>query len=91
MKRIIIHWTGGVYVPNNIDLEHYHFLIDGNGRVHLGKYPPEANKNCNDGIYAQHTGGGNTGSIGVALCGMFGYKTRNNPGNYLLKEIEIIN
>ena len=86
MKRIIVHWTGGTYFPNNTDLEHYHFLIDKNGKVYNGKYNPEDNENCNDGKYAQHTGGGNTGSIGVALCGMYGFKDKNNVGNYPLTE-----
>ena len=80
MKRIIIHWTGGKYTPNNIDLEHYHFLIDGNGKIIEGKYKPEDNLNCNDNIYAAHTGGGNTAAVGVALCGMFGFHSRFNQG-----------
>lgn len=71
MKRIIIHWTAGTNQPNNVDKEHYHYLIDGDGKVYQGKYKPEDNENCSDGRYAQHTGGGNTGSIGVSMCGMF--------------------
>lgn len=71
MKRIIIHWTAGTYQPNNIDFEHYHKLINGQGLVIDGKYKPEDNENCYDGKYTQHTGGGNTGSIGVAMCGMY--------------------
>lgn len=71
MKRIIIHWTAGTNTPNNVDKEHYHYLIDGDGKVYQGKYKPEDNENCSDGRYAAHTGGGNTGSIGVSMCGMF--------------------
>lgn len=88
MKRIIIHWTAGTYFPNNIDLEHYHFLIDKNGNIHKGKYKPEDNENCCDGKYAQHTGGGNTGSIGIALCGMYGFKNKNELGNYPLTPVQ---
>lgn len=73
MKRIIIHWTAGTYQPNNSDFEHYHYLINGDGLVIKGKYTPEDNENVNDGKYAAHTGGGNTGSIGVAMCGMANY------------------
>ena len=29
-----------------------------------------------------HTGGGNTGAIGVAMCGMLGFKSRQSIGNY---------
>ncbi len=63
MNKIIIHWTAGTYQPNTTDLEHYHFLIDGEGKKHNGKYKPEDNENCNDGKYAAHTGGGNTGAL----------------------------
>lgn len=88
MKRIVIHWTAGANKPNATDLQHYHFLIDSEGNVYEGKYKPEDNLNCNDGKYAQHTGGGNTGSIGVSMCGMAGFKNVNNVGNYPLTRIQ---
>ena len=75
MKRIIIHWTAGTYQPNNTDFEHYHYLVNGDGMVINGKFKPEDNLNCNDGKYAAHTGGGNTGSIGIAMCGRAGYSS----------------
>lgn len=76
MKRIIIHWTGGRLQPNATDFQHYHFLINGDGIVINGKFPVSANEKCkvnakNEPLYAMHTGQGNTGSIGVAMCGMF--------------------
>lgn len=71
MRRIIIHWTGGGWFPSITDKEHYHFLIDRNGKVINGKYKVEDNENCSDGKYASHCGGGNTGAIGVAMCGMY--------------------
>lgn len=71
MKRIIIHWTAGTYNPTNHEKKCYHFLIDNKGESHNGFFKPEDNENCNDGKYAMHTGGGNTGSIGVAVCGMY--------------------
>lgn len=73
MKRIIIHWTGGTGQPNNLEYNDYHFMVNKNGLIVKGKYEPEDNENCDDGIYAKHTGGGNTGSIGVAVCGMLNY------------------
>lgn len=88
MKRIIIHWTAGVYEPNATDLEHYHYLVDGCGNVHNGKHNVEDNENCNDGNYAAHTGGGNTGSIGISMCGMYGYINHKNTGNYPLTKIQ---
>lgn len=88
MKRIVIHWTAGTNKPNATDLQHYHFLIDSEGNVHEGKYKPEDNENCNDGKYAAHTGGGNTGSIGVSMCGMAGFTNVNNVGKYPLTRIQ---
>lgn len=88
MKRIIIHWTAGTYQPNTIDFEHYHYLVTGDGLVVEGKYKPEDNENCNDGKYAAHTGGGNTGSIGVSMCGMAGFKDHKNVGKYPLTKVQ---
>src|SRR5574344_1986336 len=88
MKRIIIHWTAGGHVPNSTDLKHYHFLIDKYGRVNNGIFKPEDNENCYDGKYAAHTGGGNTGSIGISLCGMCGYSSPNSLGPYPINKIQ---
>lgn len=88
MKRIIIHWTAGTNQPNYTDLQHYHFLINGDGVVIKGKYEPEDNLNCSDGKYAQHCGGGNTGSIGIAVCGMAGFRNRANVGRYPLTRVQ---
>ena len=82
MKRIILHWSAGTYTPSLTDFEHYHYLITKDGDILEGKYAPEDNLNCNDGKYAAHCGGFNTGSIGLALCAMYGYKNPQNIGNY---------
>lgn len=82
MKRIIIHWTAGTNYSTEYERNHYHFLIDKDCNVIKGKYNPEDNYDCHDGKYAAHCGGGNTGSIGVALCGMLGYKSFSNVGRY---------
>ncbi len=96
MKRIIIHWTAGTYAPNSVELEHYHYLIgyeklpSERGIIHLGKCKPEDNLCCTDGSrYAPHTGGGNTGSIGVAICGMLGFRDIKHIGNYPIKPIQM--
>lgn len=73
LKRIIIHWTAGTGYPNNTDYKHYHFLVNKDGIVTRGKYKPQDNESCTDGIYASHCGQGNTGSIGISMCGMSGY------------------
>lgn len=90
MKRIIIHWTGGGLQPNRTDMQHYHYIINGDGLIVRGKYKPEDNEDCSDGRYAQHTGGGNTGSIGVAYCGMAGYKEGHPEStNYNLTRVQV--
>ena len=71
MNRIILHWTAGTNQPCSTDYEHYHYLINKDGVILKGKFAPEDNLNCNDGKYAQHCGGGNTGAIGVSMCGMY--------------------
>ena len=86
MKRIIIHWTAGTYFPTNYEKEHYHFLVDAKGEIHYGVFKPEANEICKAGKYAAHTGGGNTGSIGVAICAMLNYKSAKSVGKYPIKK-----
>ena len=90
MKRIIIHWTAGGYYPTEYEKEHYHFLIDKDGIIHNGKFRPEDNEICKFGKYAAHTGGGNTGSIGVATCGMAGFINKLSVSKYpiLKKQFE---
>lgn len=85
LYRIIVHWTAG----NNAracatDREAYHFMILKDGTVVRGTHTPEDNINTRDGRYAHHTGDGNTGSIGVALCGMGGYQSRRYVGQFPL-------
>ena len=85
IKRIIYHWTAGTYRPNEYEKQAYHFLIDGNANIIVGKFMPEDNLDCTDGNYAKHTGGGNTGAIGIAFCGMLSYISPQNVGKYPLK------
>ena len=82
MKRIIIHWTAGNYYPTDYEKLHYHFLVDKDGKIYDGKFKPEDNEFCKPNKYAAHTGGGNTGSIGIALCAMAGFKTKTACGNF---------
>lgn len=88
MKRIILHWSGGKYVPSSTDRAHYHFLVDKFGQITKGKFNPKDNENCNDGCYAAHTGGLNTGSIGIAMCAMWGYKSPKEIGNYPFTRVQ---
>lgn len=88
LKKIIIHWTGGAGAVSKADKEHYHFIIDSVGHIHIGNYKPEDNINCKDGKYAKHTGGGNTGAIGVSMTGMHGFKSPKNIGKFPLTKTQ---
>lgn len=88
MKRIIVHWTAGGPVPTSYEKERYHFLVDSLGKIHLGKFKPEANLVCREGLYAMHAGGGNTGSIGISMCGMAGFRNKNNQGNFPITKVQ---
>ncbi len=88
MKRIIIHWTAGTYYPSEFERKFYHFLVDKNGKIYNGVFKPEDNEVCKIGKYAAHTGGGNTGSIGVAMCAMAGFKDFKNVGKYPISKIQ---
>lgn len=72
MQRIIIHWTAGGGRSSSADREHYHKLIEYDGAVVDGTEEIADNMVTSDGDYAAHTRNLNTGSIGVALCGMKG-------------------
>ncbi|MFW6246961.1 MAG: N-acetylmuramoyl-L-alanine amidase [bacterium] len=88
-RRIINHWTAGNFKPNLRELLHYHLLIDDRGKLYLGYKNIEENDNCYDGSYTAHTGGGNTRSVGIAVCGMSDFKSIKNPGNLLLTKIQL--
>lgn len=53
-----------------------------------GKYTREDNENCKDGKYAKHTGCGNTGSIGIAVCGMAGFDEKKKQTLYPLTQVQ---
>src|SRR5882672_2565795 len=89
LKKICIHWTAGGYDPNDIDQYHYHYTVSAMGNVAGGKFLPEANiPPLRNGHYAQHCGGGNSWTIGVALCGMAGYTLPSKPGKYPLTAVQ---
>jgi hypothetical protein len=72
MARVITHWTAGGYHASETDREHYHLLIEGDGRLVRGDHSIRDNLSTADGAYAAHTRALNTGSIGVTVCCMSG-------------------
>lgn len=89
MKRIILHWTAGAYTASTLDKKHYHFIVEGTGRVVAGNLPPAANEDTST-AYAAHTRNLNTGSIGVAVAAMHGAKESPfNAGKYPITERQV--
>lgn len=77
MKRSITHWTAGGGRASSVDLEHYHYLTEFDGNYVKGHEDIKDNMVTSDGDYAAHTLHLNTGSMGLAMCGMRGAK--ENP------------
>ncbi len=88
-RTITNHWTAGTNKHNSVDLEHYHYIIDGDGSVYRGDHSISANDNTADGDYAAHTGGGNTANIGVSVSGMAGYSSPKKIGRYPLTKVQL--
>lgn len=92
ISGIVLHWTGGTNVANNLDRQHYNFLIefteDGGARIVRGRFkvtdqiPPLLRAR-----YAAHTYMANSHRIGVGLCGMKGATEYPfNPGAYPIRQ-----
>jgi hypothetical protein len=90
MKRIIWHWSAGAHTPSSVDKRHYHYIIDGAGKVHPGMFGPEANEKPTRGNYAAHTLNCNTGSIGIAVAAMAGAVERPfSAGQYPITPAQV--
>jgi hypothetical protein len=70
MKRIVLHWTAGGHRASQLDKAHYHILIEKDGKLVRGTHSIADNVATGDGVYAAHTLGANTGSIGLGVCAM---------------------
>jgi hypothetical protein len=82
MKRVILHWTAGGYTASDDDKQHYHFMVEQGGQLVKGHHSVADNETTRDRVYAAHTRMCNTGSIGVAICGMAGSDPRGPFGDY---------
>ena len=89
LSKICLHWTAGANTPCDTDLKAYHYCVDKNGKIFAGTHRPEDNLNCYDGNYAMHCGGGNTGCIGLSVCGMAGFTSDKKQTKYPLTQKQI--
>jgi hypothetical protein len=89
IHSICIHWTAGYNRPNNEDMQHYHIIVDDKGNYYKGIHSIESNIDCKDGEYAQHCALGNTGVIGIAVCGMAGFSTNSKVSKSNLTRLQM--
>ena len=68
MTYVTLHWTAGAYVASAADKEHYHIIVESDGKLVRGDKPISANVSTADDNYAAHTASANTKNIGIA-CG----------------------
>lgn len=86
MLRIHMHWTAGSYTVSEEDLEHYHFIIDGDCKLHKGVHSVKDNEVIHGTNYAAHTLNANSGAIGVSLACMAGaIESPFDAGKYPMK------
>ena len=84
-----MHWTAGGHKASAVDKKHYHFLIEGSGKVVPGDHNPEVNRSTSDGLYVAHTRRANTGAIGVTVCAMLGARERPfSAGRYPITDAQ---
>lgn len=68
IHRIHWHWTAGANGIIELEREHYNAVVDGQGRVHDGKWRIETQADYRAGHYgASHTLNANTGAGSVAI------------------------
>lgn len=89
LTKECLHWTAGSNTPCQLDLNSYHYCVDKLGKIYPGTHKPEDNLNCYDGNYAAHCGGGNTGCIGIALCGMAGFNLSKKQTKYPFSQKQV--
>lgn len=89
LARVIVHWTAGAGFASAEDRDSYHVLVDRVGHLHRGEPAITDNLNTAEGDYAAHVRGLNSGSIGLALCGMAGAHERPfAPGRFPLTKVQ---
>jgi N-acetyl-anhydromuramyl-L-alanine amidase AmpD len=74
-RRIILHWNGGANRANDLDRNHYHYIVEHDGRLVTGIHNVAANMRQLRAAdkYAAHTGGMNSFSIGLSFAGMLNW------------------
>lgn len=72
MLRMVMHWSAGGHKASTLDKEHYHILIENDGKLIQGDHTIDDNVSTGDDDYAAHTRMLNSKTIGIAVCCMAG-------------------
>lgn len=89
-RGVVVHWTGGGHRATGVDREAYHYVVEGDGSIVVGRWPVAANmRKVSGSDYAAHTGGWNSYRVGIALAGMKGYTSPAAVGNFPLRHVQV--
>lgn len=79
---VVWHWTGGTHQANSIDVQHYHWIVNGDGSVVPGVSPTRNFHPC-PANYGAHTRNLNSGWLAISLSCLGGPGTNeNNQGQW---------
>jgi hypothetical protein len=86
VSRVHLHWTAAKHKASENDKDHYHVLVEDDGKVVKGNCDIAANSTTNPrGKRANHTLNANGGALAVSCCAMEGAVERPfSPGHYPL-------
>lgn len=79
---VVWHWTGGTHQANSIDVQHYHWIVNGDGSIVPGVSPTRNFHPC-PANYGAHTRNLNSGWLAISLSCLGGPGTsENNQGQW---------
>lgn len=79
---VVWHWTGGTHQANSIDVQHYHWIVNGDGSIVPGVSPTRNFHPC-PANYGAHTRNLNSGWLAISLSCLGGPGTNeNNQGQW---------
>jgi hypothetical protein len=79
---VVWHWTGGTHQANSIDVQHYHWIVNGDGSIVPGVNPTRNFHPC-PANYGAHTRNLNSGWLAISLSCLGGPGTNDsNQGQW---------
>lgn len=79
---IVWHWTGGTHKANSLDVQHYQWIVNGDGTITPGVHPTRNFHPC-PANYGAHTRNLNSGWLAISLSCLGGNGTNeNNQGKW---------